>query len=88
MDDKHLVAMYHHVHDALRMLKIGDVGVIACTKEFSADDLTYYTQCYAFHKNKWFELSHDHVTSVLNVTRVQVQPWKIPKIETEEPEEP
>lgn len=76
-----------HCHNVVRMLKIGDTGVIPCTKEFSATDIKHYMVGYAFFKHKWFEVNHDAVSNVIYAKRVVV-PSFLPMKEPDEFEEP
>lgn len=80
-----LIEMSTIVHGALKSLKMGDTGIITCSKKFSSDELREYVTAYAFHKNKWFNVKHDAVANVLFCERTTPPPFEKP--ETEEDEE-
>ncbi len=74
------------VHEALRMLKMGEAATLSYNKEFTADALSEYIIAYAFHKSKWFKVKVDPVNQTLTALRSAPPPW--PKEEVEpEPEE-
>jgi len=56
------------IHDAVRMLKMGDAAVIPVGK-FNPDELRLHLWAYALHKNKWFDAEYDATTRVYRVKR-------------------
>ena len=77
----------HHAHEALKRLKMGDVGTVAVTKEFPVDELTRYVHAYARHKNKWFDTRYDATSKLIYATRVTPPPWDKPEEIDDEEEE-
>jgi hypothetical protein len=43
------------VHDALRLLRIGDKGIVSCD-QYTEEEVINYIYAYAIHKRKWFEM--------------------------------
>ena len=83
----HLKQISQRVHAALRMLKMGEVGVITCDKTFSMDEVEDYVIAYSFHKRKWFKPRRDEATGTLYCTRLAPPPFPISP-EPQEYEEP
>jgi len=71
-EKKHLEALYQHVHQRVRALKMGEAGSIPCNREFPADEVRQYLFGYATHKDKWFKPTLDRVSNVIHVVRVPV----------------
>jgi hypothetical protein len=65
-----LEALGNRVHDALRLLRLGDKNVIAC-KEDTSEEIINYIYAYAIHKRKWFIIRYDKVSNVLHVERAE-----------------
>ncbi len=84
---KYFASLHHHVHSALRLLKMGERSTISCTKEFPMPELMMYVQAYALHKGKWFDLHLEHTSNVIHATRAKPPPWD-PVPEEYEYEEP
>jgi hypothetical protein len=76
-----------HVHNALRMLRVGETGIISCGKKFPVIEVRQYVTAYALHKRKWFDLKHDAISNALQATRVKM-PSFLPTTPPDEPEEP
>ena len=74
------------VHDALRMLKMGETGTITYNKEFTADMIEEYIVAYAFHKSKWFKTKTDPVSQTIYAVRSAPPPWPKPETIPEEEE--
>jgi hypothetical protein len=72
MSDEHLDALYRHVHPRVRALTMGDASMIQCTREFPVDEVRQYLFGYASFKKKWFSATHDPVSNVLHVVRIEV----------------
>jgi len=85
-EKRKLVDMSNIVHNALKTLKMGQIGTVACSKQFSADELREYVTAYAFHKNKWFNVKHDAVSNVLFCERTTPPPFEKPESEADEEE--
>lgn len=85
-EKQHLNQISTIVHSALKTLKMGETGTVACSKQFSADELREYVTAYAFHKRKWFNIKHDAVSNVLFCERAPPPPWDKPKEEEDEEE--
>lgn len=79
-DKQKLEALAKHVHEALRMLKMGDVGTISCGKQFKMDEVWWYVIAYGIHKEKWFKMRKDNVSEVIFAERAEP-----PKKDKEEP---
>ena len=77
-DKARLVSLAAIVHNAVRKLKMGDVGVISVTRTFSADAIIEYARAYAFYKGKWFDFRFDAVSRTLYATRVKPPPFERP----------
>jgi hypothetical protein len=86
-EKKHLNDIAARVHQALRKLKKGQTGTIACDKECKVDEVRQYMLAYAYHKQKWFNVRHDAVSDILYVERVAVPPLRGPA-EDDDPDEP
>jgi hypothetical protein len=83
--DEHLDGLYAHCHPILKRLKMGDEGMITCTKEYNAEEIELYSRAYAGHKKKWFETSYDKALDVVRVKRGPIPDWEIKEeIDTEE----
>jgi hypothetical protein len=76
MDD-HLDGLSAHVHDVLKRLKIGEIGSVAVTKEFTAEEIRLYAIAYGMHKNKWFEAKHDKASNTVQCKRAPEPDWAI-----------
>jgi hypothetical protein len=68
------------------MLKMGETGAIACSKEFPFEDVHEYVRAYSLHKRKWFKMRHDTVSNIVYAERAKPPPWEKP-IAIEEEEE-
>jgi len=82
-DKKKLDTIALIVHSALRALKMGETGQIACSREFPAAEIIEYTKAYAMHKKKWFTLEHDRVNNSVSATRAPPAPWPVEKVKPE-----
>lgn len=80
-----LTAIGHHVHQAVRMLKLGETATISCSSNYPTTEVRQYLMAYSFHKRKWFEVKHDATSNVLYATRVMM-PSFIEQPEEEEPD--
>jgi hypothetical protein len=66
-----LEALGNRVHEALRLLRMGDKNIISCSK-YTPEEVVNYIYAYAIHKNKWFVIRHDKVSNSLHVQRAEV----------------
>ena len=62
------------VHGALRMLKMGQTGVISLSP-FKYEEVKNYIWAYAMHKRKWFTTRHDPNANVIIAQRAAPPPW-------------
>ncbi|HET9538087.1 MAG TPA: hypothetical protein VFP43_22530 [Mesorhizobium sp.] len=85
-EKEHLEEIADRVHNALRKLKMGESGSVACDKEHKRHDVEFYLMAYAKHKNKCFDVKYDAVSELLHCVRVEVPPLKQFK-EDEDPDE-
>ena len=81
-----LASLGKHVHNTLRVLKVGDTGTITCGKAYPAGEVKQYVIAYAFHKRKWFELKHDRTADLFYAKRVE-PPSFLPPSDPDEFEE-
>jgi len=86
-EKKRLVGIALRVHNALRMLKLGESATIACDKDYPVDEVRNYVWAYAMHKGKWFDCKYDPTGKTLSALRVEPGPWNH-KDEDDEPDEP
>lgn len=82
-EKKHLQDLSKFIHDAVRMLKMGETASISCSK-YPAEDVRNYLMAYSFHKKKWFETKYDKTSKLLTAKRAPPPPWER---EEEAPEE-
>lgn len=80
---KRLMEIYDLVHEAVRMLKIGESGTISLGK-FSREEVQSYLIGYGGHKKKWFDATYDKTSRALRVTRGKPLPHDKPKKESKE----
>lgn len=73
-----LMEIYEVVHEAVRMLKIGDSGTISLGK-FSHEEVSNYLIGYGGFKHKWFDQTYDKTARVIRVTRGKPLPHDEPE---------
>jgi hypothetical protein len=74
MTDEHLDGLSKLVHEALKRLKMGDSGVISCSKEYKQEEVMLYARAYGVHKHKWFEIEYDKTTNIVRAKRAPIPP--------------
>ena len=83
-EKKKLVALGKTVHEALRLLKIGDTGTIK-VGDLPPEEVKNYVWAYAMHKGKWFDCKYDATAKVFTAVRKDPPPWDTGEEEFEEP---
>jgi hypothetical protein len=81
-ESQQLQSLANHVHNALRMVKMGETATISCGKQFQMEQVWWYVVAYGIHKGKWFKMRRDQVSGTIIAERSEP-----PKIEKQEKQE-
>ena len=82
-EKQRLTQLALHVHNTVRMLKVGDTTVLP-VGTFNSQEVKMYLWAYALHKGKWFELEYDATAKVFHVKRAPGLPEPDDEFDVEE----